>query len=459
MYNIDFNAPVKVHFMGIGGISMSGLALILKDRGFTITGSDRDRSEVTDMLTKEGISVIYGQKAENITADTDLIVYTAAIHKDNPEFVAAEASGIPMLTRAQLLGQIMSHYRDSVAISGTHGKTTTTSMISSILMAADKDPTITLGGVLDSIGGNIRVGNSESFVAEACEYTNSFLSLCPRVGVILNVDMDHVDFFKDIDDVRSSFKDFADKIPEDGLLVINGDIEDLPYFISDVKCRVATYGLSPEYDYSAENISFDDAVHGTFDLIVKGEKRGTFTLGVPGKHNVINSLAALAACDFLGVERDAEYNGLLSFTGTERRFEYKGDLNGITIMDDYAHHPAEIRATLETARKASKGKIWCVFQPHTYTRTNAFLKEFADALSLADAVILTDIYAAREVNTVGVSSEDISVLLKEMGKEAYYIPSFSEIEKFLPKHCSTGDMLITVGAGDVVKIGENLLKK
>ena len=459
MYHIDFNKPVKVHFMGIGGISMSGLALILEQRGFTVQGSDRSHSEITDMLEKAGIRITYVQQAENITDDIDCIVYTAAIHRDNPEFAAAEASGIPMLTRAELLGQIMSHYRDSIAISGTHGKTTTTSMISVILMEADRDPTITLGGVLDDIGGNIRMGTSESFVAEACEYTNSFLSLSPRIGLILNVDMDHVDFFKDIDDVRNSFRDFARKIPSDGLLVINGDIKDLSYFTDGVSCKVVTYGEGPENDYRAENIEYDDKVHASYDLVINGRTAGRFTLNVPGKHNVINSLAALAATDFLGVDRESEAAGLKRFGGTERRFEYKGSFNGVTVIDDYAHHPTEIKATLTTARMAAKGRIWCIFQPHTYTRTAAFLREFAEALSIADSIVLTDIYAAREKNTSGVSAEDICSILRSMGREAWYIPTFEEAEKFLHDKCSPGEMLITIGAGNVVEVGEHLVEK
>ncbi|MBQ9827382.1 MAG: UDP-N-acetylmuramate--L-alanine ligase [Lachnospiraceae bacterium] len=459
MYNIDFNNPVKVHFMGIGGISMSGLALILRQRGFSVQGSDRSRSEITDMLEDAGISIKYVQEAENITPDIDCIVYTAAIHRDNPEFAAAEASGIPMLTRAELLGQIMSHYRDSIAVSGTHGKTTTTSMISVILMEAGKDPTVTLGGVLDEIGGNIRMGTSESFVAEACEYTNSFLCLSPRIGLILNVDMDHVDFFKDTDDYRNSFRDFARKIPEDGLLVINGDIEDIDYFTDGVRCKVVTYGEGPDNDYRASDITYDEKVHATYQLLIKGVPSGSFTLNVPGRHNVINSLAALAAADFLGVDRASEAAGLLRFGGTERRFEYKGSFNGVTVIDDYAHHPTEIEATLTTAKMAAKGKMWCVFQPHTYTRTKAFLKEFADALSIADTIVLTHIYAAREQNTVGVSAGDICNILCEKGREAYYIPEFEDVENFFKEKCSPGDMLITVGAGNVVEIGEHLVQK
>ena len=459
MYEVDFSKPIHIHFIGIGGISMSGLAEILLKESFTISGSDAKESDLTRHLTSLGAQVFYGQKAENILPGTDLVVYTAAIHPDNPEFAAAKAAGVPMLTRAELLGQIMRNYDTPIAVSGTHGKTTTTSMLSHILMAADCDPTISVGGILPSIGGNIRVGHSETFLTEACEYTNSFLSFFPKIGIILNMDADHLDFFKDLADIRHSFKLFAERVSAQGAVVINGDIENYQEIIEAVKGKVITFGHSRGNDYSAGDIQYDAYAHPSFDLYIGGEKKERLTLGVAGEHNVYNALAAIAVSLENGISMDAIRVGLAHFTGTNRRFEKKGEVNGFTIIDDYAHHPHEIEATLKTAQNYPHKTLWCIFQPHTYTRTKAFLPQFAEALSLADKVILADIYAARETDTLGISSEDIVKLLKEKGKEAWYLPTFDEIEKFVMEHCTQGDLLITMGAGDVVNVGENLLAK
>ena len=459
MYEVDFSKPIHIHFIGIGGISMSGLAEILLKESFTISGSDAKESDLTRHLTSLGAQVFYGQKAENILPGTDLVVYTAAIHPDNPEFAAAKAAGVPMLTRAELLGQIMRNYDTPIAVSGTHGKTTTTSKLSHILMHADMDPTISVGGILPAIGGNIRVGGPEFFVTEACEYTNSFLSFYPTMAVILNIEEDHLDFFKDLADIRHSFKLFAERVPAQGAVVINGDIENYQEIIEAAKGKVITFGHSRGNDYSAGDIQYDDYAHPSFDLYIGGEKKERLTLGVAGEHNVYNALAAIAVSLENGISMDAIRVGLAHFTGTNRRFEKKGEVNGFTIIDDYAHHPHEIEATLKTAQNYPHKTLWCIFQPHTYTRTKAFLPQFAEALSLADKVILADIYAARETDTLGISSEDIVKLLKEKGKEAWYLPTFDEIEKFVMEHCTQGDLLITMGAGDVVNVGENLLAK
>ncbi len=458
MYTIDFDHPIHVHFIAIGGISMSGLAEILLNAGFTISGSDSKKSELTDRLEEQGVKVFLGQRASNIIDGTDLVVYSAAIKEDNPEYAEAVRRGIPMLTRAQLLGEIMTNYKLPVAVSGTHGKTTTTSMISQILMENNCDPTITVGGMLESIGGNIRVGRSDYFVTEACEYTNSFLSFFPKIGIILNIEEDHMDFFKDLDDIRHSFTSFARLIPGDGTLIINGDIEDAEEIYGDVKGQVVTFGLSKECDYSATDISFNGLAHPSYNLLCKGKDTGIrINLSVPGEHNVVNSLAAIAFSRTVGLSYDEAAAGLKAFTGADRRFQYKGKLGGITIMDDYAHHPSEIRATLTAAKKCENKRMVVVFQPHTYSRTKAFLEDFAKALSLADMVVLADIYAAREKNTYGISSEDLLRILQSIGVESYYFPSFDEIENFLLQNCTEGDLLITMGAGDVVNIGDHLL--
>ncbi len=458
MYHIDFKKPQNVHFIGIGGISMSGLAEILFDEGFQVSGSDMNKSALTEALEEKGIRVDYGQRASNIRDDVDVVVYTAAIHPDNPEFQAAKEKGIPMMARADLLGEMMRNYKHAVNISGTHGKTTTTSMLSEILLAAETDPTITVGGILPAIGGNIRVGGPEIFVAEACEYTNSFLSFFPTMEIILNIEADHLDFFKDLEDIRHSFRLFAQKLDEKGILIINRDIERMEEITEGLPCRVITFGTDPaECTYSAADIAFDELARASYTLMVEGKPQETITLGVPGMHNVYNSLSTIAAARELGIPMEKIRAGLLHFTGTNRRFEKKGEIGGITVIDDYAHHPQEIKATLTTAKNYPHKKLWCVFQPHTYTRTAALLDDFVQALQEADEVILADIYAAREVNTIGISSEDIAKRILAAGGKAHYIPSFDDIETFILENCVPGDLLITMGAGDIVKVGEKLL--
>ena len=457
MYKIDFNQPCHVHFIGIGGISMSGLAEILLEEHFTVSGSDNKETALTEHLAQNGATVFYGQKASNIIAGIDVVVYTAAIHEDNEEFREAKRQNLPLLSRAELLGQLMTNYDTSVAVSGTHGKTTTTSMLSHIFLAGELDPTISVGGILKAIGGNIRVGNSELFITEACEYTNSFLHFFPKIGIILNVDADHLDFFKDIDDIRHSFRRFAQLLPEDGTLVINGDIEKLAYITEGLACRVITFGKEASLDYSASNITYDEKGNASFDVMKCGKPAGHITLSVGGEHNVYNALSAIAVSDLLGIPSETVQAGLLSFHGTDRRFEYKGEVNGITIIDDYAHHPTEIEATLKTAAHYPHKELWCIFQPHTYTRTKALFPEFAAALSHADHVILADIYAARETDTLGISSSQLADAVREHGCDAIYLPDFQEIENYVTSHCKKGDLLITMGAGDVVNIGEDLL--
>ncbi len=458
MYKINFNHPIHIHFIGIGGISMSGLAEILIEEGFTVSGSDSKKTPLTEHLEANGAKIFYGQKSDNITNDIDCVIYTAAINRTNAELMEAVAQKIPMLTRAELLGQIMKNYDNAIAISGTHGKTTTTSMISHVLLEGNLDPTISVGGILKAIGGNIRVGNSETFITEACEYTNSFLSFFPKISVILNIEEDHLDFFKDIEDIRHSFHQFASLLPEDGTLIINADIHNYEEIFQGLSCNVITYGSSASADYSAQNISYDDKGLVSFDLVKHGTFCDRISLSVTGDHNVSNALASVAVSELLDIPMDTIKHGLLSFTGTDRRFEYKGELNGVTIVDDYAHHPTEIKATLKAAKHYPHKDLWCVFQPHTYTRTKAFFHEFAEALSHADHVVLADIYAARETDTLGMTSKGLAEEISNLGTDSYYLPDFASIESFLKDHCTSGDLLITMGAGDVVNIGEDLLK-
>lgn len=459
MYKIDFRHPVHVYFIGIGGISMSGLAAVLAERGFTVSGSDRSESELTRWLTQNGVTVYYGQRASNLTEDIDLVVYTAAIHPDNPEYAAAVSANIPMLTRAELLGQLMLNYPLPIAVAGTHGKTTTTSMLAHILLTAEADPTISVGGILPAIHGNIRIGAGDVFLTEACEYTNSFLDFFPKISVILNIDADHLDFFKDLDDIRRSFRLFAQKLPADGTLVISSDIPHVEEITKDLPCRVYYYGSNPSSDYATADISYDASGCASFTLTKGGAELGRFQLQVPGVHNVLNAVAALAVGDLLGISSEKLQDGIYSFTGTDRRFQFKGEIGGVTVVDDYAHHPTEIKATLQAAKQRAHKTVWCVFQPHTYTRTKALMDDFAEALSLADEVVLADIYAARETDTLGISSRNLQEKIAAHGTSVHYFPSFDEIENFLLENCTQGDLLITMGAGDVVKIGERLLGK
>ena len=458
MFQVDFNTPRHVHFIGIGGISMSGLAEILLGKGFRISGSDNNASALTKHLEEAGAVVMIGQSADHISPDTDLVVYTAAIHPDNPEFIAAKEQGIPMLSRAQLLGQIMQNYDLPINIAGTHGKTTTTSMCAHILMRAGLDPTVTLGGILPSIGGNIRVGGTKYFVAEACEYTNSFLSFFPKIELILNVDADHLDFFKDLDDIASSFHRFASLIPEDGTLIINRDTAKYDVVTDHLACGIITYSLNGDADYTAEDVHFNENGCASFVCLERGKPIGDFRLCIPGMHSVSNSLAVIALSRKLGLSPEIIAQGIADFHGADRRFERKGTAFGATIIDDYAHHPTEIRAIITAALQTPHKKLWVVFQPHTYTRTKALLPDFADALSLADHIVLSDIYAAREVNTVGISSEDLRAEIEKRGTRADYFSSFEEILEFLKTQLKEGDLLITMGAGNIVDVGEDLLR-
>lgn len=462
MVQFNLDSPQKIHFIGIGGISMSAIAELLYKKGFSVSGSDEKKNPHTERLAALGIDVMYGNRASNIPEGTELVVYTAAVREDNPEYRAALTLRLPMLTRAELLGQIMRAFENAVGISGTHGKTTTTSMLSLIELEAGFDPTILVGGDLSDIEGNLRMGASSHLVMEACEYTNSFLHFFPKHAMILNIEEDHLDFFKDLDDIRHSFRKYAELLPADGTLVINHRMERLSELTKGLPCNIITFALSDtdaplDADYSACRLRFDALGHPTFQVYHKDTLLGTVKLSVCGRHNAENALAAIAMGHSLGADFDACCRALTRFHGTARRFELKGMLGGITIIDDYSHHPAEIRAALSAARAYGTHRIVCVFQPHTYTRTRALLTEFADALTLADLIVLPDIYPAREEDPGDISSRDIEALLKQKGKDVYYFPSFDEIEAFLLENCHDGDLLITMGAGDVVNIGEFLL--
>lgn len=458
MQYIDFLKPIRVHFIGIGGISMSALAELLAHKGFTVSGSDRKASPVTDHLETLGVSICCPQAASNITEDIKLVVYTGAISEDNPEMVRAHELGIPVIERGRLVGDIMLHYRHNYAVAGSHGKTTTTSMLSLIWLEENSDPTILVGGILGAIGSNIRIGSEDSFIIEACEYTDSFLKFHPTGTIITNIEPEHLDYFKTFENEKASFTKYAELLPAEGLLVVCDSIADRGQLFSSVKCPMITYGFSSSADYSAADISYDELGHPSYTLLKGGEPLGRIELSVFGEHNVLNSMGAAALAIGSGIPFGTVARGLKKYMGTDRRFQLKGTIGGVTIFDDYGHHPTEISATMAVAKRYPHTRLVVVFQPHTYSRTAAFLHEFADALSAADIIVLTDIFAAREVNTFNISSNDIAKILKEKySKEVYYFPSFGEVDNFLLQKCFTGDLLITLGAGDVVKIGEALL--
>lgn len=448
----------KIHFIGIGGISMSSLAEILANEGYSVTGSDSTASAVTASLESKGIKVYIGQRAENIADDVDLTVYTAAVPDDNEELAASRTKGIETIDRAELVGMMMLDYKHPISVAGTHGKTTTSSMVAEICMSAGVDPTISIGGMLPSIGGNYRVGGKDYFVLETCEYRDSFLKFNPHSAIILNIDRDHTDYFKSMEQMYGSFNAFAKRVPEDGFIVINNDIKDKQKVLDGCKCEVITYGRDSSADWYAENISYDSAGHGSYSVMHKGEKAADAVLSIPGEHNVYNSLAAFALSYRYGIPVDKILAGMANYHGTDRRFQLKGEFNGVTVIDDYAHHPTEIKATINSARKNDIGKLWICFQPHTYTRTHDLLDEFAQALSLADKVVLVDIYASREKDTGLVSSADLQKKIEALGTTAYYIGAMSDAKKFLEENCAPHDMLITMGAGDVFKLGESLVK-
>lgn len=436
---------------------MSGLAEILAGHGYIITGSDKKSSSITQKLEKMGIKVSIGHQAENVN-NIDLLVYTAAVNGSNPELLAARQNGIPCIDRATLLGEIMYKYPYSIAVAGTHGKTTTTSMISMIMLEENLDPTIHIGGELNAIGGTTRIGESSYFVTEACEYTESFLKFHPYMAVILNIEYDHVDYFKDFEHVKNSFLNFARLVPDNGILLVSGDDPAAIEIMEQVSCGKVTFGLNNDRcEWSAADISFDSLGCASYTLIHNNKPVMEIKLKVPGLHNVSNSIAAIAAGSIMGCSIESASKALLKYSGTHRRFEPKGISDGITVVDDYAHHPTEVAATLNSARNCDYKRIWCVFQPHTFTRTKSFINEFAASFKDADIIILSDIYSAREADTGEISSAMLAEKLCANGKKTFYIDSFEKIVEYLDKNASSGDLIITMGAGDIYKVGEMFL--
>ena len=433
---------------------MSGIAKILLNNGIKVSGSDISMSDSVKELIDLGADVQIGHRAENIT-NQDIVVYTSAVHDDNPEITAAKQKGIKLIDRATMLGYIMKDYSTAISVAGTHGKTTATSMLAYILLEDKKDPTIMVGGKLDGIDGNLRIGKSEYFLTETCEYMRNFLKFFPKIAIILNVEEDHLDYYKDIDDIVDAFSSFCSLLPEeDGFAVVNKESEYAVKSAQNTKAKVYTFGFE-DADYCAKNITYSDFGYPEFDVYNNGEKLGHIVLNVVGIHNVLNALATTAAALNMGIDFDCIKSGLEKYTGTKRRFEKKGTVNGALVIDDYAHHPTEIEATLKALSNVKHNRQWCIFQPHTYTRTISLMDDFAKALSLSENVIITDIFAAREKDTGIVHSKDLAAKING----AIYIKEFEEIENYIKQNAKEGDVILTVGAGDVYKIGESLCNK
>ena len=440
----------RAHLVGIGGVSMSPLAEVLHGAGMTVTGSDMSESATVQRLRALGIPVTTGHFAENISG-AELIIRTAAVHDDNPEIAAARQAGIPVFERAQAWGAIMRSYKNALCISGTHGKTTTTSMCTHIIMAAEQDPTVMIGGTLPLLGAGHRVGKGDTIILESCEYCNSFLSFFPTVAVILNIEADHLDFFRDLEDVEHSFRKFADLVPESGMVVANAEDENTMHTLKGITRPVLTFGLE-QGDVHTANLTWNKGLP-TFDIICRGEQFAHVTLSVPGEHNLKNAMAAAASAYALNLPAHAVEQGLAAFRGAGRRFEHKGTCNGADIYDDYAHHPGELKALLDTSKSLGYDRVICAFQPHTYTRTKALFDDFVEVLKQTDVALLAEIYAAREQNTIGISSRDLT---KEIPGSKYFA-TLSELAAHLKEIAQPGDLILTVGAGDIYKAGEALV--
>ena len=457
-FYLDNHKYSNIHFIGIGGISMSALAEILISEGYNISGSDSKDSLIIERLRKLGAKIYIGHDDKNLQ-DIDLVIYTDAISKDNVEYVKATSLNIPVIDRATFLGALMKNYDNSIAVSGTHGKTTTTSMLSTILNHSKINPTILLGGELDEIGGNVKLGSKELILTEACEYKGNILKYFPTMAIILNIDEDHLDYFKSIEHIQDTFVQYAKNLDENGCLVINSDDDGAEMVIENTKAKVYTFGIHSDCDYKAEDISFSKEGYPTYNLKIKSGKTYIVNLSVMGIHNVYNSLASIAAAHIYGVAIEDILERITLYTGVHRRLELKGYYNGAKIIDDYAHHPTEIKATLNSLRNSTNGNIYCVFQPHTYTRTKLLLNSFAESFGAADKIIITDIYAAREKDNGLIHSKDLVNAIFDRGFDAIYLGSFGEVESYLVNNVKEDDVILTMGAGNVYMIGDSIMEQ
>ena len=450
---------MNIHFIGIGGISMSALAEICLNKGYTVSGSDMNESYLLDKLRGQGANIHVGQCRENISDNIDMVVYTAAIHPENPELMAAKEKNILTMDRAAFLGQVMREYKNPIAVSGTHGKTSTTSMLSTIFEYAKLDPTILVGGNLNIIGGNVKIGASDHFITEACEYVDSFLNFNPKISIVLNIEEDHLDYFSGLDEIKASFNKFGKLLPSDGYFIINGDDANTNDILHEVIANVIKYGRNTSNDVIIKNINFNDNGYGVFELEYKGEDLGKFELSVPGLHNIYNATAAIMTAFVSDISLDTIRENITLYKGVGRRFETKGYYKDVLVIDDYAHHPTELKATLSAAKKLNKANLWCVFQPHTYTRTKSLLDSFAEAFYSADKVIITDIYAAREDDPGDIHAKDLVEKLYHNNVDAIYISKFEDIVEYLRENLEHNDLVITAGAGTVYQVADLLVDK
>lgn len=452
MSNIDLlNNVKKIHFVGIGGSGMCPMAEILNKEGFEITGSDIYESDTLERIKALHIPVYIGHKKENVLGK-DLIVYTAAVKRNNPELLAAQEFNIPAIERSVMLGLVTKRYSKSIAVSGTHGKTSTTAMITQILTTGKADPTAIIGGKLPFIGGNSRVGKSDIIVCEACEYVDTFLQLHPYISVILNIDADHLDYFGSLENIKKSFNKFGNQTS--GLIIYNGDDKNSVDTVNDINIKKLSFGLNENNDYYAKDITTKSGAKMSFSLMKKGQKLCDIKLNVPGKHNIYNALAAAVVADYLSIDTEFIKKALSEFTGVHRRFEILGNPNDIVVADDFAHHPTEITAILNSAMSMGFNTVWAVFQPHTYSRTAILINDFAKALSIADKVIISEILAVREENTYNIYSKDLG----EKVPNSVCIDSFEDITEYIKNNAKPGDLVLTMGGGNVYKCANMILK-
>lgn len=450
-----------IHMLGIGGTSMSGIATILKKWGIYVTGSDANLTEYVIKLKDNGIPVVIGHDLDNLRK-ADLVVYSAAISTDDIEMLEAKRLNIETMERSTFLGLLTKAYKETICVSGTHGKTSTTSMISSCFLEARKDPTIQVGAILKQIDGNYRVGNSEYFLLESCEYVESFLKFHPKTEIILNIDNDHLDYFQDLEHIKNAFVKFVKLLPNDGLLVVNSDDPNCVDLYKNTNAKIVTFGIkNDKSNFIARNITFDNNGFPLFDVYRNNSFYKSIKLSVPGTHNVYNALACIATCYEYGIDKEIIKSGLLKYTGAHRRFELVGNTNGAYVYDDYGHHPTEIKAVYDAMKKKKYNRSWVIFQPHTYSRTKNLLTDFAQVLSGFDNIIVTDIYAARESNTIGVSSQDLvnQININRIGKRAIYMSDFDEIAKYIRDRVMPNDIVLTIGAGTVTNIGPKIIGK
>ena len=446
-----------IHLIGIGGISMSAIAEVLHNWGIFITGSDSTKSRITDRLSSHGIYISIGHNT-SLVEKADFVIYSAAIQQDDPELVCAKSHNIPIVERADFVGFLTRIYDNTIGISGTHGKTTTTSMVSLCFLEANLDPSIQVGAMLKDIGGNYRIGNSDYFILEACEYVESFLKFSPQSAIVTNIDNDHLDYFKTFDNIKAAFQKYVNILPKDGYLVVNGDDPDCIELRKHTSATFITFGIrNDKANFVGRNVVYDQNGFPKFDVYRNNSYYGEFKLSVPGLHNVYNALACIAMCSTYGISRQILKTVLARFTGANRRFEYVGTYSSIDVYDDYAHHPSEIMATAKAMKNKTYRQSWVIFQPHTYSRTKALLPDFAEALLEFDNIIITDIYAAREKNTYGVNAKDLVRKISDLGKNALYISDFDDIAKYIKGHACPHDLILTMGAGTVVDVGRKIL--